>query len=380
MALKQAGRKKQATVREHRQALETALDGMDKLVAMHGECEFLRIEAVALFRRAWREKYPDGDEIVLRAAGEARAATLSDITAELSGASLFAKDKLVIVRQAEKILFSSSSKNDELSGADAAKAVGGREKAFLERIEKPPSSTWLVLDTAQLPRNRTLGKRIAETFLCVPCPQPYPGDIPPWLAQRAQCLGKTLDDEAADLLCRAHGVNLGELAGEIDKLALFAGEGKRIDADMVSEFLTGTIEFDIFGFTNAVEARDRKRAVHFARRIAVQGTRDQKGKREDGVRSAHRVLSMLAGTVQGLLRARLAGARNLSPGEFAAAEKLSPMRADKLIEASLRFSLRELRVMAREVAEQMRRAHDTGGDPLLSLELMAVRFTGRDLR
>lgn len=380
MAVKRASGKSQSTLQDHRQAMDDALSGLPGLVVAHGECEFLRAEAVSGFRQAWQEKYPQGDETVIRATGEVRIPTLSDITAELSGNSLFAKEKLVVVRQAEKILFPQGRASaDAADEAKAAKTAGGREKAFLERIQNPSPLIWLVLETAQLPRNRVLGKRVAEAFLEIVCPNPYPRDIPPWLGARAGRLGKNIDHEACDLLARAHGADLGVLAGEVEKLALFAGENETIGAAMVSEFLTGTIEFDIFGFTNAVEARDADRAVYFARRIAVQGTRDQRGKREDGEKSAHRVLAMLGGTVQGLLRARVAMARRLGAADFAAAEKLSPWRAEKLLDAASRFSLRELRLMARHAADQLRRAHDTGGDALLSLELMAVRFTGKGL-
>lgn len=375
MALKRSGAKPQATLQDHRRTLEQVRADLPGMVVVAGECEFLRAEATAVIRDAWLDKYPNGDTVIIRGAGDGRPATLADIAAEFSGGSLFAREKLIVVRQAEKILFPTSRAGADDAPEASQKPAGDREKSFLERLDNPPSLIWLVLETAQLPKNRTLGKRLAEKCTVIPCPLPFPRDVPAWLSDRARSLGKSLTEEAADLLVRAHGQDLGVLAGEIDKLSLYAGEGKRIDAAMASEFLTGTIEFDVFGFTNAVEARQLEQAVFYARRITEQGTRDQRGKKEDGARSAHRVLAMLAGTVQGLLRARVAAARRLQPAEFAAAEKLSPWRAEKLLAASTRFSLRELRIMARFAADQIRRSHDTGGDPLLALELMAVKFT-----
>ena len=74
---------------------------------------------------------------------------------------------------------------------------------------------------------------------------------------------------------------------------------------------------------------------------------------------------------------RLGDLRNgtVSAGDFAAEEKLSPWRAGKLLEAAGRFELPELRRMVGLAADQLRRVHDTGGDPLLALESMAVKFT-----
>lgn len=367
MAMKKGG-KEQASLRDHQRALDAVCGELPPLVAIAGECEFLRAGAVAAYREAWLARYARGDVATLRAVGEARPAGLADVVAELSGASLFAKEKLVLVRQAERIFFSAAAQGRE-------KPSGDREAAFTGLLENPPARIWLVVESSQLPKNRTMGKRLSEHCRLVPCPLPTGRDIPAWLAGRARAEGKRMDDAAVDLLTRAHGTDLGVLAAELEKLILFAGEDDAIDAGTVSEFLTGSVEFDIFGFTNAVEARDAEQAVRFARRIATQGTRDQRGKREGAESSAHKVMSMLAGTVRGLLRARVALARGADAGSFASEEGISPWRAGRLLEASARFSLRELRLMAAYAAEQMRSAHDTGGDPLLSLELMAVRFT-----
>ena len=378
MAVKKGG-KDQATLRDFQATSASANAELPGLVACTGDCEYLRGRAATCFRDSWLERFPGGDIATIRGTGEGRTVGIADIIGELSGGSLFAKEKLVIVRQAERILFPQGGRAGQDEAAQTeAKPSGDREKAFIEWLEKPAKLTWLFLETASLPRNRTLGKRVAEHCHIIPCPLPTQRDIPPWLFGKAKELGKRLDDAAVDLLVRSHGADLGILESELDKLALYAGDKEAIDASMAGEFLTGTIEFDIFNFTNAVEARDAAQAVHYARRIATQGTRDQRGKREGADSSAHKVMSMLAGTVQGLLRARVARALGADAGDFASAEKLSPWRASKLLEAAGRYSLRELRLMARYAADQIRRAHDTGGDALLSLELMAVRFTGRN--
>lgn len=366
----------QITLREHRDALAAACGSLARLVVVTGENEYLRARAAEEFRAAWFGRHPDGDAVLLRGTGEAKPVALPDITRELSGGSLFAKEKLVVVRQGERILFPSAGREE------AEPAEGGvkndREKSFLEqteKLERADGTIWLLLETATLPKNRTLGKRLAERARVIPCPHPAPRDIPVFLQSRARDAERGIDNAAIDLLQKAHGTDLGLLASEMDKLILFAGDGADIDAGMVEKFLTGTIEFDIFGFTNAIEARDAEQAVLYARRITMQGARDQKGKREDGEKSAHRIMAMLAGTVQGLLRARVALARGLDADEFASGEKLAPWRAERVLAASRKFSLRELRQMAAFAADQIRRSHDTGGDVSLGLELMAVRFT-----
>ncbi len=359
-------RGEQAGLRDFSARLAEAAENLPRLTVATGESAFLRADAVARFRAAWRARFPGGDETTLRGAGEAKPATLADVTSELSGGSLFGGDKLVVVRAAERLLFP--------TGASANGSA--REQAFLARAEAPPERVWLLLETAELPKNRVLGKALAASAFVVPCPRAQPRELPRFLSEKAAESGRRLDAEAADMLLRAHGTDVGVLVAELEKVSLFAPEGAAITAETVGEFLTGTVEFDIFNFTNAVEAKDRAEALRYARRISSQGTRDARGKREGGDASAHRILFMLSSSVEALLRARTAQAAGADAGAFAARSKMPPWRAERIYASARRFSLRELRRMMEFAAEQMRRSHDTGGDAALSLELAAVRLTG----
>ncbi len=122
--------KNQPTLQEHTETLRIACENLPWLITVSGECEFLRAEAVAAIRQAWQDRFPDGDMAILRGVGEGRPATVNDISQELSGGSLFAKDKLVVVRQAEKPLFPQSGKSEQPGPAAAE-----REKAFMAVLE-----------------------------------------------------------------------------------------------------------------------------------------------------------------------------------------------------------------------------------------------------
>ncbi len=381
MAQRKPG-KDSAGLRQYQDALAAYGENFPKTAVIAGECGFLRSEAVAASREKWEKHFPGGDVLVVRCSGEARPVTLPDIVRELSGGSLFGLDKLVLVRDAGRVLFPTAAKggDEAVEAAPPADNSPGkprdREKAFVDCLEKPASRIWLIIETAELPQNRTLGKRLQEHAAVIPCPRPNQRELAPWLQARAKQAGKTLADAALDLLFRSHGNDPGLLASEVDKLVLFADAAERIDAAMAGEFLTGSIEFEFFGFTNAIEQKNLRDALFYARRIAVQGSRDQKGKRENAESSAHRILAMLAGTLQNLMKARIAASRRLDAQTFAGEEKIAPYRAEMLLSASQRYSPRELRHMLDFAAEQIRRSHDTGADVLLSLELMAVQFAG----
>lgn len=368
---KKFGGRAEASLAEYRSSLGRACDELPGIVVVHGDNEFLRLEAVRELQRAWLEKHAGGDVVVLRGAGETKPLGYGDLTAELSGNSLFARDKLVVVRQAERLLFPAATAGGDAEGGGSRQA---REKRFVEFMENLSGSMTLLFECAQFPKNRTMAKALSAVAPLLPCPPLHPGETAAWLRGRAESLGKRLDPEAAELLMTAHGGDLGALASELDKLSLFVADAGDIDAAAVGEFMTGSVEFDIFGLTNAVEARNPASALSFARKIAVLGSRDQKGKKDDGERSAHRALSLLAGTAQNLLRAGAAGHEGMSAAAFAAADKLSPWRAERLLASARKFTLRELRFMAGLAADGVKRAHDTGGDAKFLLEWLAVRL------
>jgi DNA polymerase III delta subunit len=359
-------------LRLYEAALEKAAAELPRLAVAYGDSEFLRDWAVRRFREAWFAEYPGGDLRVIRGTGEDRQARISDLTREMGGGSLFGNRKLLLARQANRLLFPVRSEGEV---ADSGKG-NDRERAFLERVENLPDGIWVLLETSELPKNRRLGKRLAELAFTIQCQIPYPRELPGWLRERAAGLGKTLTPPAIELLVQSRGADLGKLAGELDKLALFAGDADPIDAEMAERLLAGDGEFDLFAFGNAIENGDRRRAAALARRIAVQGIRDQRGKRESGESSAHKIMSMLAKTLSQILAAKTAAARGLDSLAFAEEEKCQPFRAEKLLAAAARLEFPVLCRMLARVSEEMRRLHDTGGDPLLCLETMAVVLTG----
>jgi hypothetical protein len=64
--------REQADMRDHGAALAEAAERLPRVVVASGDCEFLRADAVARLRDAWLRRFPDGDTLVVRGAGEAK--------------------------------------------------------------------------------------------------------------------------------------------------------------------------------------------------------------------------------------------------------------------------------------------------------------------
>jgi DNA polymerase-3 subunit delta len=79
-------------------------------------------------------------------------------------------------------------------------------------------------------------------------------EIPSWLKQRVRTRGLEMSDEAIDYLIEIIGPDLGLLSSEVEKLSLVGK--KTIEADDVSEIVTGERLYSIFDLVNALRMKD----------------------------------------------------------------------------------------------------------------------------
>lgn len=340
-------------------ALGVASESIPPVVVISGDQEFLRARALRVIRESLLKRSPGMDSMVL--SGE--SATLSSLLAELSGSGLFASDKLVAARSADKLLFSKKT--------DGENTQIERLSAW---ITDPTPGITLILEGGSFPRNRKLGKLLAEAALTIDCPQSRPAEAISWLMARAAESGTKIRRDAVEMLVQAHGADPGVLLAELEKLSVFTPDDQEIDREAVQTFLTGTLAFEIFGLTNAVEERDRPKATLYARRVTSQGTTDRDGKKSDAKNSAHQAIGMLANSMQNLLQARLAQSAGTVESWLASSGQ-GPWRAEKILAAAERFSLPELRRLTAYLSAQCKDVHDTGADPLSTLEILAVRLS-----
>lgn len=360
---------------DHEKALREALSSLPGVIVFEGEEDYLRVSAIEAVRNALTARYPDIAESVFHgsASPNESAFDLNQLLQELNTSSLFASEKIVIFRRAQRMLFQGA-------GGEAAAKKGGPLEALTEYLRNPAAGTWLLLEIEKNNKARSIGKGIA-TCTTVPCPLlNRQGDVVAWLRARVKSLGQELDRDAADVLFIAHGGNLGTLGGELEKLAIYAGAGKHITLENVRTFLSGTVEFSAFELTNAVERKDLPSALRYARLITGQGSRDQGGKQMDGEASAHQALAMLASKLENILRARAVLVARGGVSEIASTLGIGPYQAEGLFAAANRFRLAELQHALRVLANMMHAAHDTGADVQYSLELAVLAACGQQTK
>jgi len=100
---------------------------------------------------------------------------------------------------------------------------------------------------------------------------PRARDLPERLASEAQARGFALEPDAARLLVERLGESTTRLFTELDRLALWAGEGESVSAEDLDAMIADTSEEVVWALSDALVDRDRATAAAAAARLMSQG-------------------------------------------------------------------------------------------------------------
>lgn len=192
---------------------DPAKPGLKPVYAVAGDDLFLRHESLsAITRLAIGE---DADEMaVTRLAGE--SASLADVLDELRTLPFLAKVRVVIVENADSF-------------------VTAHRKELESYAEHPSTTGVLALAVKSWPGNTRLAKQVAKVGLAIDCKTPAERELPKWLVSLARSQHEIrLADDAARLLVELVGPEVGLLASELEKLAVYVGDRSTIQREDVA--------------------------------------------------------------------------------------------------------------------------------------------------
>jgi DNA polymerase-3 subunit delta len=147
-------------------------------------------------------------------------------------------------------------------------------EALIEYCASPSPDNLLVITAARLDgrtKQARWYKALAAKGACVDV---WPVDrqrLPGWIATRCRSRGKSIDDDAAELIAQRVEGNLLAAAQEVDKLVLLAG-GDAITSLLAMQSVADSSRFDAFEMVLAAYAGDGARAIRMARGLRQEGT------------------------------------------------------------------------------------------------------------
>lgn len=182
---------------------------------------------------------------------------MADLVLVLSNRSLFARHRLVILREAESV-----------KGAAEVETLAAYLKA-------PADDATLVLETSELP-----GAVAAAVVKLVPKPaqvifwELYENAKKGWVVnffrQRKVGLEPGVVDHILDMVTN----NTRELAAECERLALWVGPGATLDLERTEQYLYHSKEENVFTLFDRLAARDGAGAQEVLDKILLSGEND----------------------------------------------------------------------------------------------------------
>ncbi len=134
----------------------------------------------------------------------------------------------------------------------------------------PPDTTVALVARGKAPAGLdTVVKAAGGEVLSYEAPRER--ELPKQLVAEARALGFNLDTGAARLLVDRLGPRSMRLRTELERLALWAGEGGQVGVEDLEAMVADTSEEAIWSLADAVVAGDEAATLHLAERLAGQG-------------------------------------------------------------------------------------------------------------
>jgi DNA polymerase-3 subunit delta len=166
-----------------------------------------------------------------------------------------------------------------------------------------------------------------------------PWELPKWVRARARELGVELDSDAARALIQHVGERQQRLLRELEKLALWAGNDRRIGAEEIEELTAPSAERKIWALADALVSGDESAAVRLFLSLRAQGER------------VPGLMYWMAGRVRAGVEVAQALEAGLPAAEVKRGLRMPARAADRLIADATRAGAGKLRDALEQLAD-----------------------------
>ncbi|MNZ66986.1 DNA polymerase III subunit delta [compost metagenome] len=281
--------------------------------------------------------------------------SIDEAVLEAETLPFFVQRKLILIRDVS--LFAAGGKDGK---------VEHRPEKLIQYMENPSDSSLIVIavHAEKLDERRKLVKTLKERNSLVPFPELDAGQLKQWMLKRAAEQGRTMSAEAADLLLLRSGVNMQQLAQEVDKLCLHAGAGGTIDVEQALLLTAASVEEDVFALVDAIAELRTDRAIRLYRELLVR--------REEPIKIA----ALIARQLRIMLQIKELEQHQYSPQQMAGQLGLHPYAVKLAAEKGRRFQAARLGRLLASLAELDYQMKTGVIDKTLGLELYLLSIGG----
>jgi DNA polymerase-3 subunit delta len=244
-------------------------------------------------------------------------------------------------------------------------------EALIGYVHNPPEYSVLILEVAQdkLDERKKAVKALMKDGIVVECATLKEAELVDWAVRQAKRYNVSMERAAAELLIAMSGTHLRKLDKEIEKMAVYVGEGEEITEQTVETLATRELEHDIFRLIDKIarlEIEDALRMYYDLQRLNV-GSSETKGEGEP-----LKILTLLARQFRILLQIKTLQPRGYSQQQMAPLLGIHPYVAKLANEQARAFSEEALRQIVHRLAEEDIRIKTGQIDKVLALELFIL--------
>jgi DNA polymerase III subunit delta len=196
---------------------------------------------------------------------------------------------------------------------------------------------------------------------------PKPREMPRTLVAEAERLGFRLEPGAARMLVDRMGANPVRLANELQRLALWVGEGDEVTAADLDEMIADTSEAAVWSLSDALVEGDGAAALRIGEQLIEQGE------------NVTGLIYGVASRLRGACAAAAQLAEGVPPKQVEAALKMHPYAAKQLVARVREAELSDLRDATEALADLelwCRGGADYGDELALTLALRRAAGVG----
>lgn len=147
----------------------------------------------------------------------------------------------------------------------------GALEQLLPYIKNPSPSTCLIIQGEKIDQRKKIFAEIKKNGVLVECKRPYENQLGGFIRSEAELYGKRIKPEAAEMLVHLVGNNLQELAAQIEKVSVYAGDRAIIELDDVKNIVSDTKVDNVFELSNSLGNRDINAAMRRMQTILRDG-------------------------------------------------------------------------------------------------------------
>jgi DNA polymerase III subunit delta len=231
-------------------------------------------------------------------------------------------------------------------------------------LKEPAPYTVLVISAPyeKLDERKKITKELKRSAVTVEAKKLNEYDLKNWVKERAKMNGIVFDPDALELLITLVGTNMFMITSEVDKLALYAAEKKQINASMVEELVSRSLEQNIFTLIEKVVQRRPEDALRIYYDLLKQN--------EEPIK----ILALLAGQFRLIYQVKELSRRGYGQQQMAGYLKTHPFRVKLAAGQANQFTDEELTNLMKMLANADFQMKTGGMNKSLLIELLLFKI------